>query len=84
LKEVTETFDLGLTFGGGIQMSVGFGILFLEGRYSYGLINQMKSGTTTVSSNGIQFDLTLDKEEDKYTNRGFQLFAGISIPLGVN
>jgi len=84
LNKVTETFDFGITFGGGIQVPVDFGILFLEGRYSYGLINQMKGGTTTASSNGIQFDLTLDKEEDRYTNRGFQLFTGISIPLGVN
>jgi opacity protein-like surface antigen len=84
LKDVTETFDFGLTFGGGIQVPVGFGILFLEGRYTYGLINQQKSGTTTVSSNLLDFDLTSDKEEDKYTNRGFQLLTGISIPLGIN
>ena len=81
LKEVTETFDLGLTFGGGVQMPVGFGIIFLEGRYTYGLINQRKSGTVTVSSNGFQFELDADKEEDKYTNRGFQLLAGALFPL---
>ena len=84
MKEVTETFDFGLTFGGGVQVPVNFGILFLEGRYSYGLLNQMKSGTTTLSSNVLEFDLTSDKEEDKYTNRGFQLLAGITIPLGNN
>ncbi len=81
LKEVTETFDLGLTFGGGVQVPVGFGTIFLEGRYSYGLINQRKSGTVTVSSNGFEFELDSDKEEDKYTNRGFQLLAGVLFPL---
>jgi opacity protein-like surface antigen len=81
LKEITETFDLGLTFGGGVQVPVGFGIIFIEGRYTYGLINQRKSGTVTVSSNGFQFELDADKEEDKYTNRGFQLLAGALFPL---
>ena len=81
LKEVTETFDLGLTFGGGVQVPVGIGTIFLEGRYSYGLINQRKSGTVTVSSNGFEFELDSDKEEDKYTNRGFQLLAGVLFPL---
>jgi len=81
LKEVTETFDLGLTFGGGVQMLVGFGIIFLEGRYSYGLLNQRKSGTVTVSSNGLEFELDADKEDDKYTNRGFQLLVGVLFPL---
>ena len=81
LKEVTEPFDLGLTFGGGVQMPVGFGIIFLESRYTYGLINQRKSGTVIVSSNGFQFEMEADKEDDKYTNRGFQLLAGVLFPL---
>ena len=84
MKEVTETFDFGLTFGGGVQAPISFGIFFLEGRYSYGLLNQMKSGTTTLISNVLEFDLTSDKEEDKYTNRGFQLLAGITIPINNN
>jgi opacity protein-like surface antigen len=84
LKDVTETFDFGLTFGGGVLVPAGFGIIFLEGRYVYGLINQRKSGTVTVSSNGLQFELDADKDQDKYTNRGFQLLAGISIPLDSN
>jgi hypothetical protein len=37
-----------------------------------------------VSSNGFQFELVADKEEDKFTNRGFLLLAGISIPVGSN
>ena len=81
LKEVTEPFDLGLTFGGGVQAPVGIGTIFLEGRYSYGLINQRKSGTVTVSSNGFEFEMDSDKEENKYTNRGFLLLAGVLFPL---
>ena len=81
MKDVTATFDLGITFGGGVQVPVRFGTIFLEGRYVYGLINQTTTGTTTVTSNGFQFDLSSDKEEDKHTNRGFQMFAGILINL---
>jgi len=81
MKDVTATFDLGITFGGGVQVPVGFGKIFMEGRYVYGLINQTTTGTTTVKSNGFQIDLPTDKEEDKHTNRGFQVFAGILISL---
>jgi len=84
LKDVTESFDFGLTFGGGVLVPAGFGIIFLEGRYVFGLINQRKTGTATVSSNGLEFELDADKERDKSTNRGFQLLAGISIPLDSN
>lgn len=82
LKSITETFDFGLTFGGGLQYPIGKAILFLEGRYTHGLINQRKSGTITVSSNGFQFDMESDRNDDRYTNRGFQLLAGISFPIG--
>lgn len=81
MKDVTATFDLGITFGGGVQVPAGFGKIFLEGRYAYGLMNQRTTGTTTVSSNGFQIDLPSDKEEDKYKNRGVQLFAGVLIAL---
>ena len=80
-KDVTNTFDMGFTFGGGVQVNAGFGTIFLEGRYTYGLLNQRKSGTVTASSNGFQFDLPSDKEEDKYVNRGFQLLTGIIFSL---
>ena len=62
-------------------MDAGFGMIFFEGRYAYGLKNQRKSGTTTVSSNGFQFNLPSDKEEDKYVNRGFLLMGGVLLPL---
>ena len=82
LKEVTEAFDFGVTFGGGIQVDAGFGILFLEGRYSYGLMNQRKDGAVTVSTNGFEFDMDSEKEADKFTNRGLLLLAGVTFPLG--
>lgn len=82
LKDVTGTFDMGITFGGGVQLDAGFGSIFLEGRYLMGLLNQRKSGTVLAKSNGFQFEMDSDKERDKYFSRGFQLLAGFSIPLG--
>lgn len=81
MMEVTKKLDLGLTFGGGVQVPLNFGALFFEGRYTYGLVNQRKSGTATISSNSFTFDLESDEEEDKYTNRGFQLLFGILISI---
>ena len=81
LKDVIGTFDLGVTFGVGLQLRADFGTVFLEGRYVYGLLNQRKSGTVTVKSNGFQFDLDTEKERDKYTNRGFLLLTGVLLPL---
>lgn len=81
LKAVTETFDLGFAFGGGFRVPIRFGRVFLEGRYIYGVINQKKSGITRVHSNDIQLDLPSDREQDKYFNRGFQLLAGVTLPL---
>lgn len=82
LKRVTETFDFGVTGGFGLQVPLLSCICFFEGRYAYGLMNQRKSGTVTVSSNGFQLNLDSDKEEDKCMNRGLLLMVGISIPLG--
>ena len=81
LENVTETFDFGITFGGGVQVPLDVGIIFLEGRYTHGLVNQRKSGTVTVRSSITDIDLAADKENDKYTNRGFQLLAGLLFPL---
>jgi hypothetical protein len=81
MKEVTGTFDLGITFGGGLQMPIGFGLIFLEGRYTHGLINQRKSGSVLLRSNGLDIELETDKNDDKYTNRGVQLMLGITFPF---
>jgi hypothetical protein len=82
LDSVTERLDLGLTFGGGIQFPIGCATFFLEGRYTFGLINQRKSGTATLVSSVIEIEIDSDKEDDQYFNRGFQLLAGFTIPIG--
>ncbi len=81
MKEVTGPFDLGITLGGGVQVPLGFGIIFLESRYTHGLINQRKTGSVLLDSDGVTFELPTDKDEDKYTNRGVQLMLGITFPF---
>ena len=81
LNDVLESIDLGLTIGGGVQYPVSFGLLFIEAKYNYGLVNQMKGGTATIEYEGLEVDLTMDKEMDKFINRGFQILAGASFPL---
>lgn len=82
LKDVIESFDAGLTFGGGIQLDAGFGVLFIESRYSLGLINQRKTGIVLAKSGSIQFEMDGEKERDKYFSRDFLLLAGVSVPVG--
>lgn len=81
MKDVIESFDFGMSFGGGVQVPLGFGLLFLEGRYTHGLINQRKTGSVMLVSNGLEFELETDKNDDKYTNRGIQLMLGITFPF---
>ena len=78
---VMEDFDLGLVIGLGLQYPVDFGNLFIEAKYSYGLLNQMKGGTVTIKDQGIEIDLDVDKEADEFINRGFQIMVGMTFPL---
>lgn len=81
MKEVTEVFDLGVSFGGGVQVPLGFGQIFMEGRYTHGLLNQRKTGSVLMRSDSLEIELESDKNEDKYTNRGIQLMIGITFPF---
>ena len=81
MKEVTKSFDLGISFGGGIRMPLGPATIFFEGRYTHGLLNQRKTGSVLMSSNGLQVELDADENDDKYFNRGIQLMLGVTFPL---
>lgn len=81
LSESTAPVDLGFAFGGGIQLPVNMVKLFLEVKYTYGLINQQENGTVKLISGSYEFDMDLNKDEDKFTNRGLQIMLGIVLPL---
>ena len=81
MTESTATFDLGLAFGGGFQMPVSIFSVFVEAKYTYGLMNQRKSETVKLISGSYEFDMNVDEDDDKFTNRGLQIMLGILFPL---
>lgn len=55
IKEGTESIDLGLGFGAGLNVPIGSNLIFLEARYVFGLTNVNKEPTDPVVKNkGIQ------------------------------
>jgi hypothetical protein len=81
-KSATENFDVSVAFGGGINYPMERFSIFLEGRYSYGLTNSIKGGTVVISSGNVTQGIEWDKETDMLKNRGFQIMAGVTFPLG--
>lgn len=82
LKEVTEDLDFGLGFGAGLRYPLSTISIFVEGRYTLGLVNMQKGGTFTMSAGPITEEITWDKDEDAYKNRGIQIMAGVAFALG--
>lgn len=82
LKEVTEKIDFGLGFGAGLRYPLSAISIFVEGRYTLGLVNMQKGGTFTMSAGPITEEITWDKEVDAYKNRGIQIMAGVAFALG--
>lgn len=81
LKEVTEDFDFGLGFGAGLRYPIGTVSIFVESRYTLGLVNMQKGGTFEISAGPIVEEITWDKEVDAYKNRGIQIMAGVTFAL---
>ncbi|MBN1780390.1 PorT family protein [bacterium] len=72
VKDYCTSFDIGLTFGGGIGLPFGNNILFAECRYTLGL--------TDIFEGADDEDLELEDVELK--NRGIQIMGGFTFPLG--
>ncbi|MFC1550773.1 porin family protein [Candidatus Neomarinimicrobiota bacterium] len=79
-KSATENFDVSVAFGGGINYPMDKFSIFLEGRYSYGLTNNIKGGTVVISSGNVTQEIEWDKETDMIKNRGFQIMVGVTFP----
>lgn len=82
LKEVTETFELGVAVGGGVAHSLGRVSAFVEARYVRGFSNMQKGGNVLLTSGPLSTTITFDKEDNEYRHRGVQLLAGLTIPVG--
>ena len=81
LKDVTEQFDYGISFGTGFEKSLGFGNLFFEARYTLGLYNCQKGGSFEMKGGPVSETLEWEKDRDEYKNNGLQVMAGVKIPL---
>jgi hypothetical protein len=81
-KDASESIDFALAFGAGISYPLGKSSLFLEGRYSLGLTNNVKGGDVEIASGPLAEVITWDKETDEIKSRGFQIMAGVTFPLG--
>lgn len=71
IKNKLESYDIAANFGVGMQFKISSLNLFLEGRYSQGLINVSKFQNDSETNIVSQFK-----------NTGIQLLAGILFPLG--
>ena len=81
MKDVTENFEFGLSFGGGLEVPINSINLFFDCRYTIGLTNMQKTGTVMADIGGVQIPVDYDKEENGYKNRGIQVLLGLTIPL---
>jgi hypothetical protein len=69
IKDSLKTIDFSALFGAGVNIPVGANTIFVEGRYSLGLININNSEFLSASSVTIK-------------TKGIQFFAGIRFPFG--
>lgn len=76
IKDVTNSTDFGLGFGGGVNFKLENVSLFLEARYALGLSDTWKGGTITFG--GI--DSTIPDANIKTS--GIQIMGGVTFPLG--
>jgi len=81
MKDVTEKFEFGLSFGGGLEVPINHINLFFDCRYGIGLTNMQKTGTVIANIGGIQIPIDYDKDENGYKNRGVQILIGVAYSL---
>ncbi len=77
IKDVINGIEYSAGFGGGISLSLGKYALFVEGRYTIGVLNLFQN-TSTIQINGKEGQITYVQPK----NKGIQIFTGISIYLG--
>jgi hypothetical protein len=81
MKNVTENFELGISFGGGLEVPINSINLFFDCRYTLGITNMQKTETVMADVGGVQVPVEYDKDENGYKNRGVQLLLGITFPI---
>jgi len=79
LKNVLSKIDFSLSFGAGVSFLVGTSRLFIEGRYSFGLIDLYKGGQLEWRSGDDVYIVEANGDAELYT-KGIQVMVGITFP----
>jgi opacity protein-like surface antigen len=77
IKEIMESIDYGVGFGGGISLPMGRNTLFAEARYTLGLADIFKGGEVEIMEGAAE-----EIPDAEIKTKGIQIMAGIMIPLG--
>lgn len=81
LKEITKKAAISFSTGTGIEFPIWIGSVFLQGTYTFDLINLNKGGKINfMLGNQIAFQEQAEKE-DIFKNRGVQIMIGYAVPL---
>jgi hypothetical protein len=77
---LTKKFDFGFTFGAGISCQLRTYTIFLESRYTLGMINTAKAGTVNVDVGDEVIEASLS-EDKEFKTREIQVMAGVTFPI---
>lgn len=77
IKEIMESIDYGVGFGGGVSFPLGGNTLFVEARYTLGLADVFKGGEVEIMEG-----VTQPMPDVEIKTKGIQVMAGILISLG--
>jgi hypothetical protein len=81
LKDITKKAAISFSTGTGIEFPIWIGSVFLQGTYTFDLINLNKGGKFNfMLGNQIAFQEQTEKE-DIFKNRGVQIKIGYTVPL---
>ena len=83
LNSVLESIDFGISVGAGASFLLGENTIFLDGRYTFGLVDLWRGGTIEWKSGDdvINVDST---EEAELSTKGIQIMLGVVFPFGGN
>jgi hypothetical protein len=79
LNNVLKNIDVGLSIAAGVSFLVGNSRLFIEGRYSQGLVDLYKGGQIEWRSGDDVLMVEANEAAELYT-KGIQLMVGITFP----
>lgn len=81
MKDVTKPVHFGLTYGMGISLPTSDFTLFFEWRYTTGLYDILEAGPVSFRFAGETIEETISDDDAEIKTKGFQMMAGLAIPL---